>query len=714
MDTQKEAYKVEAYELLAELETSLLELEAAPDNYDLVDRVFRAMHTIKGSGAMFGFDDIAEFTHSVESVFDLVREGRIPVTTHLVNLALRARDHIKQMLDCSDGHAPVDQAQASEILQGFQAALLEQSAGVTQVLVSSQAQTPEPVQALEVAPKAPQENTPPVEKIFRIRFRPKENIFQNGTNPLGLLNELAGLGQCRTIAYTDKLPLAEKFNPEKCYLYWDILLNTTAAQEAIRDVFIFVEESCALSIELIETLEGVPDAEKHKRLGEILVERGDLDLSKVEKALRGQKRLGEILVKSKQVSPEKIQSALAEQAFVQTARQTREQQSAATSVRVAAEKLDTLVNLVGELVTVQARLGQKAATTRDPELLAISEVVERLTAELRDNTLSIRMLPIEVTFSKLRRLVRDLSNELGKSISLKTEGGDTELDKTVIEQLSDPLVHILRNSIDHGIESPAQRQSAGKPEQGVISLKAEHSGANVLIHISDDGAGIDPEQIRRKAIEKGLLAPDAERSEKEILQMIFLPGFSTAQAVTNVSGRGVGMDVVKRSMESLRGAIELQSRKGVGTTITLKLPLTLAIIDGLLVEIESGKYVLPLSAIEECVELSRADVAKTHGRNILNIRGQIVPFVPLRQRFGITSEPPAYEQVVINEVDGHRVGIVVDRVIGEHQIVIKTMNTLYKEVEEISGATILGDGTVALILDVQKLLKEVNQDQLAA
>jgi len=363
---------------------------------------------------------------------------------------------------------------------------------------------------------------------------------------------------------------------------------------------------------------------------------------------------------------------------------------------------------------VQVRLSQKATVERDPELLAITEVVERLTAELRDNTLSIRMLPIDMTFGKLRRLVRDLSNELGKEIVLKTEGGDTELDKTVIEQLNDPLVHILRNSIDHGIESPESRRQSGKHVQGTIQLKAEHSGASVLIHIRDDGAGIDTEKIRLKAIEKGLLAADAERSEKELLQMIFSPGFSTAGSVTNVSGRGVGMDVVKSSIENLRGSIDIGSRKGEGTTITLKLPLTLAIIDGLLVEIGVDKYVLPLAAIEECVELTREDLAKTHGRKILNIRGQIVPFIPLREHFEIAGEPPAIEQVVINAVDGQRLGIVVDRVIGEHQIVIKTMNTLYRDVEEVSGATILGDGTVALILDVQKLVKMINEIEMAA
>ncbi len=705
MDTQREAYKVEAYELLGELEESLLELESRPDDFDLVDRVFRAMHTIKGSGAMFGFDDIAEFTHDVETVFDKVRDGHIPVTTNLVNLSLHARDHIKNLLDYSDEETAVDPEPAKRILKGFRAIL----SGSESQAAAPETSVPEVVEQVEDVSEEPAG-----EKIYRIRFVPEKDIFQSGTNPLSLLAELAEMGPCKTIAYTDKIPMAGSFDPEMCYLYWDILLTTTESVEAVKDVFIFIEDSCKLTIEIIDTLEVLVEDPRYKRLGEILVERGDLSPDEIDETLKSQKRIGELLVATKQVSKEKVEAALTEQKFVQTERKRKEQQTSATSVRVAADKLDVLVNLVGELVTVQARLSQKAATDRDPELLSITEVVERLTAELRDNTLSIRMLPIDVTFAKLRRLVRDLSNDLGKSILLKTEGGDTELDKTVIEQLNDPLVHILRNSIDHGIEMPEQRQAAGKSEQGVIRLKAEHSGASVLIHIIDDGAGIDPEKIRQKAIEKGLLPPESERSDKEVLQMIFAPGFSTAGAVTNLSGRGVGMDVVKRSIENLRGSIDLQSKKGQGTTITLKLPLTLAIIDGLLVEIDSDKFVLPLSSIEECVELTSEDLANTHGRNILNIRGQIVPFVPLRDRFEIKNSRPPIEQVVINEVDGQRVGIVVDRVIGEHQIVIKTMNALYQDVEEVSGATILGDGTVALILDVQKLLKDMDEESMAA
>jgi two-component system, chemotaxis family, sensor kinase CheA len=693
MDKQKEAYKIEAYELLAELEISLLELESDPHNAHLVDRVFRAMHTIKGSGAMFGFDDIAEFTHDVESVFEMVRNDQVPVNTDLVNLALRARDHIKSLLDHAADPKAIDQEEGLSILRGFRAVSAADRPQGAARSVEKQADDPSPAGHAG-------------EKLFHIRFSPHETLFQNGTNPLALLSELTRMGDCRTTLHSDRIPAAEHFDPEKCYLYWDILLKTDKDIEDIKDVFIFTEGACELNIERIDDASNAGDRPSVRKLGEILVDRGDLAPEKVQAALKGQKRIGQILVESSAVSSEKVRSALHEQEMLASVRARRERQITSTSVRVGAEKLDTLVNLVGEMVTVQARLSRKAMLAGDPELLSISETVERLIAELRDNTLRIRMLPIEVTFSNLRRMVRDLSKEMGKPILLKTEGGETELDKTVLDQLNDPLVHILRNCVDHGIESPEVRRQAGKPDQGVIRLKAEHSGAHVFIHISDDGAGIDPALIRRKAIEKGLIAPDADRTDKELLQLIFLPGFSMAESVTSISGRGVGMDVVKRSLDTLRGAVDVTAAPGQGTTITLKLPLTLAIIDGLLVEIGTEKYVLPLSPIEQCVELTRDHLALANGRNILNIRGQIVPFVPLRERFGILGEPPVIEQVVINEIEGRRVGIVVDRVIGEHQIVIKTMNALYKEVHEISGATILGDGTVALILDVPRLIEE--------
>ena len=371
-------------------------------------------------------------------------------------------------------------------------------------------------------------------------------------------------------------------------------------------------------------------------------------------------------------------SALSEQEHVREVREKRKVEEAVSSIRVSAEKLDKLVDLVGELVTIQARLTEKAASGKDPELLFVAEEVERLTNELRDNTMSIRMLPIGSTFSRFKRLVRDLSQELGKEIELYTEGAETELDKTVIERLNDPLIHIIRNSVDHGIEEPSVREELGKPRVGTIVLSAKHSGGNVLIDITDDGKGLHKEKLRRKAVEKGLISPDAEMSEKEIFSLIFAPGFSTSAAVTSVSGRGVGMDVVKKTVDGLRGSVDVSSEEGTGTSVTLKLPLTLAIIDGLLVEIGKQHFVLPLSLVKECVELTREDVEHSHGRHIANVRGEIVPYVRLREKFGIKGDLPDIEQIVIADIQRTSIGLVVDNVIGEHQTVIKSLGRIYR------------------------------------
>jgi two-component system chemotaxis sensor kinase CheA len=370
---------------------------------------------------------------------------------------------------------------------------------------------------------------------------------------------------------------------------------------------------------------------------------------------------------------------------------------------VPAEKLDSLVNLVGELVTVQARLTQTASVLHDNELAAIAEEVERLTGELRDNTLNIRMLPIGTTFGRFKRLVRDLSNDLDKRIELITEGAETELDKTVIDRLNDPLVHIIRNSIDHGIELPSVREAQGKPGTGTIRLSASYSGASVLVTVTDDGAGLDAEAIRQKALEKGLVSPTAELTKKELFSLIFAPGFSTAKTVTNVSGRGVGMDVVRKTIDMLRGAVEVESERGSGTSVTLKLPLTLAIIDGLLVKVGGNFFVLPLSTVEECIELIHETDELRNGNCLVNVRGQLVPYIRLRETFGMEGGLPRIEQIIITEAGRGRIGFVVDDVIGEHQTVIKSLGKVYRDIDGISGATILGDGTVALILDTNRL-----------
>ena len=700
IDAHRQAFKEEAYELLAELETSLLALEEVPDDMETIGRVFRAMHTIKGSGAMFGFDEIATFTHEVETVFDLVRNDKIPVTKQLINLTLSARDQIKAMLDASESDGQVDDTLAASLIQDLKKLVPQTAEEAT-----------EPSASLPKAPEAQNERL----VTYRIRFKPSAEIFMSGTDPVKLLSELADLGTCRAIAHLGGIPLLSEIQPECCYVNWDIIVTTSRGRDAIEDVFIFVSDDCEISCELID--DSKTDMEDgYKKLGEILVERGDISKEDMDKILSMQKRFGELAVATGIVTTDEVQSALVEQQYVKEVRQERQVQQvdAGSSIRVPADKLDALVNLVGELVTVQARLSQTAMSRRDAELVTIAEEVERLSSELRDNALNIRMLPIGSTFSKFKRLVRDLSNELGKEIEMTTEGADTELDKTVIERLNDPLVHLIRNSIDHGIESPQERVAAGKPRHGTVRLSAVHSGDSVLISIIDDGAGLDREAIRAKALERGLIQPNVELSDKEIFAQIFAPGFSTAKTVTSVSGRGVGMDVVKRAIDALRGTIEISSTRGVGTVITVKIPLTLAIIESLLVKIGTDCFVLPLSLVNECVELTRTQVEESHGRNLANVRGHLVPYVPLREHFRMPGDPPAIQQIVITEVDGLKIGFVVDTVIGEHQTVIKSLGRAYKNVEGVSGATILGDGSVALILDIPHLMRGVEQSEKAA
>ena len=692
LDQQREMFREEASELLTELEESLLELEEAPDDQELVAKVFRAMHTIKGSGAMFGFDEVAAFTHEVETVYDLVRGGSVSVTQTLINLSLAARDHIRALLDPTP-EVEVDKAAGDALVEQFKALVPQPE--------SAKAQDKPKADDL---PGGDGENW-----TYRIRVRLSESIVFSGTRPDSLIRELTELGSCRVVAQTDAIPLLEDYATENLYVYWDVVLSTNRGINAIRDVFIFVEDDVELSIDVIDGSDALDSDVNYKRIGEILLDRGDITSEELDRILGESKPLGQKLIDSKNVDSGKIEVALYEQEMVRASRAQRQSQEAAATVRVPADRLDRLVDLVGEMVTIQSRMSQTAIGRDDADLISIAEEVERLTAELRDNTLSLRMLPIGTTFSKFKRLVRDLSQELGKEIELVTSGAETELDKTVIEKLNDPLVHLIRNSIDHGIELPQARVSAGKKRYGTIRLAAIHSGDSVVIEISDDGAGLHQERIRAKAIEKGIISDQDQLSPQDLYQLIFASGFSTAGKVTGVSGRGVGMDVVRRAIEALRGTININSNPGQGTTIRVQIPLTLAIIESLLVGIGNERYVLPLPLVEECIELTRNHVHEAHGRNLVRVRDQLIPYLPLRHWFDIEGEQPAIEQVVITSFEGQRVGLVVDRVIGEHQTVIKPLGRIYRDAQGISGATILGDGGVALILDVPQLLTEAEQ-----
>ncbi len=689
MDALRASYRDEAQELLAGLETSLLELEQAPCDQEIVSRVFRQMHTIKGSGAMFGFEKIATFTHEVESVLDMVRAGVQPVTQSLITLTLEARDYIKAMLEEEFGGPSADPKTGAKLLEFYRAF----SDGVR--VEARQAESPE-------GPQAPKPADPPA--TFAIRFRPPADVFLNGTNLIALLGALSELGDATITAQTSGIPELEAFDAERCYIFWDIVLTTAAGENAIRDVFVFVQDVSELTIEPLDLQS--PEPAKPRRIGEILLARGDVAPGDLQEALSRQKRIGEVLVSEGKAEPDAVRSALSEQDhFARLRVEGRREAESTASVRVTASKLDSLVNTVGELVTVQARLGQLAAAAGDPELEFVAEEMERLTDRLRADTMSVRMLPIGNTFARFRRLVRDLSRDLGKQVELATEGGETELDKNVIEQLNDPLVHLIRNSIDHGIESPADRLASGKPAAGTIRLSATHSGAHVLIRIADDGAGLDRETILAKAVERGLAHPGAELTESEVFQFLFQPGFSTARQVTEVSGRGVGLDVVKRGISALRGAVEVRSRKGEGSTFILKLPLTLAIIDGLLVSVGSDYFVMPVSNILECVEIRREEIRRRGAQTVV-VRDELIPYLPLRDYFGIAGEAPDICQVMFAETECGKFGFVVDRVIGDHQTVIKNLGRLYRNVQAVSGATILGDGAVALILDLEKLAKE--------
>jgi len=687
MDAHKQAFIEEATELLSELELTLLSVENNPEDEDLIAKIFRALHTIKGSAAMFGFDEITMFTHDIETAYDYIRNGTLKISKEIIDLTLAARDMISIMLSGQDGQNSMDEAKTREILLAFKNLTIKAGHETEKI-------------AEEKSEQHVKEIIMPVEadKIFLISFKTFPEMFVTGTNPLLLLNEIRELGKAVIIVRQDSIPDIEEIDPEKCYMSWDIVLKTNKGLDAIKDIFIFVDDQCEIKTENIDDIVNLNDEDDFinlKKLIQANMQAGNQDVKQIIKTNH----------KGLMLEAEAAH-AKAEKKKVKTAAEAHNEGDSATSIRVSADKLDELVNLVGELVITQARLSQIALSSNEPSMVSLSEEVERITWSLRDSALNIRMLPIGSTFSKFKRLVRDLSRDLKKEVELTTDGAETELDKTVIEKLNDPLVHIIRNSIDHGIELPEERMHNGKPRVGCVHLSASQSGGSVLIKIRDDGAGMDKEAIKAKALRMGLISENAELSDSEIYELIFAPGFSTAEKITNVSGRGVGMDVVIKAIDSLRGTVEVESKRGEGSTIILKLPLTLAIIDGLLVQLEKEFYVVPLSSVEECIELTRNDIEKAHGRHVVNIRGEIIPYINLRERFVVEGAAPEIEQVVIVGIKGNRFGIVVDKVIGQHQTVLKALGKMYKNVEGISGATILGDGTVALILDVMKIVEK--------
>lgn len=657
-----DTFRQEAQELLETLEHTLLDLEHRPADGDLIDGAFRALHTIKGSGAMFGFDRLAAFTHHVETAFDLVRKGQVSASPALIALTLGAKDQMRRLIEAPHEADPV-----------VGETILTQ---LRMVLAGTAATAPaaaEPVAA--ATPAATGETT------WRVTFRLPKGAMASGTNPLLLIEDLHALGTAVVVAQTGEVPSLDEIDPLECHVGWEVLLTTEKPHDAIEEVFMFLLDDMELTItpaEDIVTAAPLPDVSAPA--------------------------LSPAAADAPAPAAPAAEAAAATSAATPAAATGRN--SGGGSVRVPAERLDELMDRVGELVIAQSRLKQIAAASSDPQVKSVTEEIERLARELQDTTMGVRMMPIGSLFGRFRRLVHDLSRDLGKDIELITSGEETELDKTVIERLADPLVHLIRNAGDHGLEGPDGRAAAGKPAKGRITLTARHAGAAVLISVGDDGRGLDRTRIQARAEEQGLLAPGAKLADEELFKIIFAPGFSTAREVTNLSGRGVGMDVVKRTIDELRGSIDVKSTPGHGSEVTLRLPLTLAIIDGLLVRVGKGRYVIPLGAVEECVELTPQDDLRAKGRCFLNIRGDLVPYIRLREQFASALPADPYQKVVIVSASGMRVGLVVDQVIGDHQTVIKSLSRLHADVGVFSGATILGDGSVALILDVPQLVAD--------
>jgi len=670
-----EVFRQEAGELFETLEGALLDLCQRPDDRELVDSAFRALHTIKGSGAMFGFEKVAAFTHEFETAFELVRRGEIKPTQELIAVALSAKDYIRSLIGAPE---IADSIIGDAILDDLKRFVV-------------------PAGQPSAATAAPKADAPAATESrsagWQLYLEFDSHILCNGSNPLDLLEDLCKLGPCFVVPVTDNVPLLDNLEPEYCYLKWRVTLHSDCDRAAIDDVFMFVADEMKLTVTPLAQAE-VPAPPQ------IL----QLDLDEVPPAAPELPDIAELVARQQErVVKEPAPPAEPRGNEPKREEAKRGDERGIATVRVQAERLDELMDRVGELVIAQARLSQLAAAGSDLSIKMIAEEIERLAASLRDTTIGARMVPIGSLFGRFRRLVHDLSRDLAKPVEFVTAGEDTELDKTMIECLADPLVHLIRNAIDHGIEDTATRAAAGKTEQGRIELQAIHAGAQVLVTVKDNGGGLNTARIRAKAEEQGLIAPGAALSDNEIHQFLFHPGFSTAQTISALSGRGVGMDVVKRTIENMRGFIDLSTRPGQGTTVTLRLPLTLAIIEGLLIRVGEGRYIIPLPAVEECVELTAED-QRSRGRNFLNMRGNLVPFLRLREILTVPGAPDQHQKTIIISTGETRVGLVADQIIGNHQTVIKSLSKLHSDVTIFSGATILGDGTAALILDVAQLV----------
>lgn len=698
LDDMQAMFLEECEEQLAQIESVLLELSEG-ENPEAVNKCFRIFHSIKGGASMTGFMDVAHFTHHVETVLDRVRDGQLKITSELIAVVLASKDHIESLFAAARG-AEAPAASVGEALE----ARLTVLAPAKDWLGSKKKEI---AAAKAAAPSLPSKLT------VTFAVRPGQTI--SAESVASLLADLRKQGPCKVRVDTNAVAPIDTLQPSGCAFSWQIDLETTSSTDAVRDLFIFVED--ALDVSIVESVSAG---------GNTVFESSDGSFAE----LFGPATSSTTAAVATPASPptpepsapivgpdEPVRKAppkgaekdhvpgAKEQTVADTKAASAKAAAVDSMVRVSSSKLDLLVNLVSELVITQSRLAAVASRIGDTELAGPVEEVERLVSELREGVLGVRMMPIGSTFGRFKRLVHDLSGQLGKAVDLVTEGAETELDKSVLDQLVDPLLHLVRNSLDHGIEPTEARIAAGKPERGTVRLVAKHAGQHVVVTIQDDGKGLDAEAIRAKAIQRGLISADATLPQSELFKLIFLPGFSTAQALTSVSGRGVGMDVVKKQIEALRGSVRIHSERGVGTTMSLELPLTLAIIDGLLVEVGEDRYIMPLAAVTETVELPPDDRQKRNGNRVVVVREERVPYVSLRGVFALPEEGVPNEKVVILETGEERVGLVVDRVLGGHQTVIQSLGPLYEHNRVVSGATIMGDGRVALILDVSGIVR---------
>ena len=722
-------FLAESREVLQEMEDGLLAVGQSTDLAETINSIFRAAHTIKGSAGLFDLGDIVKFTHVVETVLDGARQGRVEMSSDLVSLLLLCVDHIRGMVE----EIAAGRRTLNDALGAQQGPLLERLArfsapagkagpspaggrstppapteGMPEFQLWDERSAPSPAPAAPRAPSAGGEAIADHDR-WHLSVRFGRNVLRNGMDPLSILNYLGKVGTIRKlVTIPEPAGLVEAMDPEDCYLGFEIAFESTADKAAIEGAFEFVRDDCRLNIipprsrvaEYLRLIHDQPDGVP--ALGEILVRCGSITERELEAALKVQassapeQKVGAILVQQEAVSPGLVDAAVAKQAQL---REARSQDG--RSIRVDAEKLDNLINLVGELIIAAARTDLVGRRARSTELQECTSSLSTLVQHVRDSALQLRMVKIAATFNRFQRVVHDVSRELGKDIGLMVAGEETELDKTVVEKISDPLMHLVRNAIDHGIEPAEVRAARGKPARGTVKLNAFHDSGSIVIEVSDDGGGLRKDRIVAKAAERGLIEPGRKLSDREIYALIFEPGFSTAEKVTNLSGRGVGMDVVKRNIVALRGSVDVRSEEGVGTTVTVRMPLTLAMINGFLVGLGNSVFVIPLDMIDECLELSAEP-----GHDYTNVRGQVLPFVRLRDVFAVEGARARRESIVVVNFAGRRAGLVVDTLLGEFQTVIKPLGRSFQHVRCIGGATILGTGDVALIVDVPALLEQ--------